>query len=407
MGDKNVQIHNNYASGYGTAILNGTGGLMNQGLITANNTFISIGGSYADGDNTPWRVPTRQSTNDAVYKVGQSGLPAAPAQPSGAGASTDGTTVSNPPPVTTPTTPVSTTATPTNFVGTSPSTGEIDLSWTDKSGGKATYVLQRKTTNGGDGWATIANLGAKVTSYKDKTNIQASFEYDYQLVAVQGGVSSNSTVATVQAQSPATPVVGGSSTAATAPTNVNAVAASSSEIDLSWTDNTGGAATYVLQRKSTRGSDPYITIATLKAGTTAYKDTTNVQAIWEYDYHVTAVVGSNTSSAIYAHVQALPVGQVASNPVDNSGGNTTGGTTGGGDSTSDNSNWNDVDLGDSDTDGSSVVANKTYKVTSGASTDSNGTSHFVYEQTSGNTSVVARVTDVSSLSEFWLCRRQH
>ena len=206
--------------------------------------------------------------------------------------------VTTPAPIETTPAPIVTTPAPvvtaaaTNFAAVSPSSSEVDLSWTDNTSGAGTYILQRRATNGSDGFQTIATLASGATSYKD-TSVIANWEYDYQLTAVVSGVSSSVVSAHTQVQAavvstpaPVVPPIIAVGTAA--PTNLAATSLSSAEVDLTWTDKTSGAATYVLQRRATHGFSDFQTIATLTAGTTSYKDT-NVNPQWEYDYQLTAV----------------------------------------------------------------------------------------------------------------------
>ena len=296
----NVNVHDNYISGWGGGLLIG-----NDGTLTiTNNTFVgdSTYGDYPN-DAVPWTIVPAIKSGNQHYASQAS----APAIPSPGGVTT------SPPPTQTPTpNPVPSVAAATGLTATSPSTTEVDLSWTDNSAGQATYVLERRASHGAAGYASIATLAAGTTSYKDTSNVAGSWEYDYRLTAVAGGASSASTTVHVQAQIPVAPPaqnvgagagsVGGVSVTVAAPSNFTAVTPSSSEVDLAWTDNTAGSAKYVLQRRASHGSTGFVTIATLAARTTSYRDT-SVNANWEYDYRLVAVSGSSSSSIATAHVQ--------------------------------------------------------------------------------------------------------
>lgn len=324
MGDKNINIVNNYVSGAGLAIMNGTTG---AGVYSNGNTFVCVMRQAADG--VPWPLGAVTGT-DQVYAWNASNAPAAPSIAATIGGSTSGSTgVTSAPTV----------AAPTNLAANSPSSSEVNLTWADPNS-QATYILEREATHGTSGYQTVATLPAGTTSYND-TAVNPSWEYDYELVAVQNGADSSPATVHIQVEAagsvttpgvstPTTPVVSapvtststtpiittgttaGSTVTTTAtmivaaPSNLTATSPGSSEIDLSWGDNTNGTATYVLQRKATRGSSGWQAIATLPAGTTSYADT-SVNPTWEYNYQLVATVSGVASSPVTVHAQAQPV----------------------------------------------------------------------------------------------------
>ena len=197
------------------------------------------------------------------------------------------------------------TAAPTNLVALSPSNSEVDLSWTDNSGGNAAYVLQRRATHGNGRFQTIATIAPGVNSYSD-VHVTKNWEYDYRLVAVQSGVASPTAAAHVQVQNTSGKSVTTAVSAPAAPSLLLAASPNSTEVDLNWVDNSGGAATFVVARRPTHGSEGYQVIATLGAGTTAYADT-KVTANWHYDYYLVAVVPGAASTAVTVNVQVQPM----------------------------------------------------------------------------------------------------
>jgi hypothetical protein len=197
------------------------------------------------------------------------------------------------------------TAAATNFAATSPSSSEVDLSWTDNTTNQATYVLQRRATHGSTGFQTIATIAAGVNSFHD-VHVNAEWEYDYRLVAVLSGVTSPTVAAHVQVQAGSGVTTAVAVTAPAAPTVLLGASPNSTEVDLSWVDNTGGTATYILARRATYGTTGFQVIATLAAGTTSFTDT-NVSAEWQYDYYLAAVVPGGVSSAATVHLQVQPM----------------------------------------------------------------------------------------------------
>lgn len=220
MGDKNVRIHDNYFSVYQGGILNGTGGQNNQGLITSNNVIVATGSTYADGDNTPWKVPPRTSTGDRPFKPGQAGIPPAPAMPTNTGAGNDGKVSSTPPPVITP--PVVTPpGIPAGYAGTS----TIDsITWAfpaTATASQLTVVVKGNSASFGS-FPVAAGATSLVTP-----GMTANWDYVATLGAVSWGeqcqklatdtVSSNGTPATAPAAPPAPPVTPPATQPTTAP----------------------------------------------------------------------------------------------------------------------------------------------------------------------------------------------
>jgi fibronectin type 3 domain-containing protein len=186
--------------------------------------------------------------------------------------------------------------------------------------------LQRRATRGSAGFATIATLPAGTTSYAD-TNVTQNWEYNYRLMAVVNGVSTN--IAGVHTQVQKAPVgavqvdsgvarpasASASVSLGTAsPTNFVATSPSKSAVDLSWTDNTNGAAAYVLQRRATNGAGAFQTIATIAPGIASYSDKA-VARNWQYQYRLVAVTSGVGSQMVETQVQVNNVGSSAGTAV--------------------------------------------------------------------------------------------
>jgi fibronectin type 3 domain-containing protein len=177
--------------------------------------------------------------------------------------------------------------TPGSFTANAASSSEIDLSWSASTGpscgGAITYNVTRNGTQVGSGLSG--------TTFKD-TGLTASTTYTYTVVAVNSAGSSSA--ASTSATTPA------GCSVPTTPTNFAASAASTSEIDLSWTASTGpscgGAVTYTVTRNGTQ-------IATGQSAT-SLKDT-GLTASTTYNYTVAAVnsVGSSATASASATTQ--------------------------------------------------------------------------------------------------------
>ena len=175
-------------------------------------------------------------------------------------------------------------AAPTGLTATAVSSSQINLSWTASSGATS-YNVKRATVSGGP-YTTVAT-GVSATTYND-TGLAASTAYYYVVSAVNaGGESANSAQASATTQAPPPPPA--------APTGLTATAASSTQINLSWTASTG-ATSYNVKRATVSGG-PYTTVATGVTGTTY--NNTGLTASTTYYYVVSAVntAGESPNSA--------------------------------------------------------------------------------------------------------------
>ena len=191
---------------------------------------------------------------------------------------------------------------PTGLTATAASSSQINLYWTAPSnnGGSSItgYEIER-STNAGTTWSSIVpNTGTTGTTYSD-TGLTASTAYTYRVSAINGvGPSEPSNTAS------ATTPAGSNTTIPGSPTGLTATAASSSQINLSWTapSNNGGSSItgYEIERSTNGGTD--WTFSTNIGNTTSYSDT-GLTASTAYTYRVSAINGvgpsapSNTTSA--------------------------------------------------------------------------------------------------------------
>ena len=78
---------------------------------------------------------------------------------------------------------------PTNLALTSPSTSEVDLSWTDNSSNETGFKIMRKTGAAGT-YSTIFTTNANTITYQDQS-VAAGNTYFYEVVATTGSVDSS------------------------------------------------------------------------------------------------------------------------------------------------------------------------------------------------------------------------
>jgi hypothetical protein len=146
---------------------------------------------------------------------------------------------------------------PRQVSATSSSPDKIELTWTDTNRGQATYTVERAAAGGT--FQSIATVPAGSTSYVDD-KVGVGTVYEYMIVA------------TTAANVPAVSQIVYATAAAPAPTNL-IVSESSGSATLSWTDHSGGTASYVIElsQEYDGSSSPFVPyFGTQPAGSTSY-----------------------------------------------------------------------------------------------------------------------------------------
>jgi fibronectin type 3 domain-containing protein len=174
-------------------------------------------------------------------------------------------------------------AAPSSLAATAVSSSQINLTWVDNSNNEDGFKIERKT--GAGAFTQIATVGAGVTSYPDTTGLSPSTQYTYQVRAYNvAGNSAFSAPASATTGAPAPP---------TAPSDLAATAISSSQVNLTWLDNSNNEDGFKIERKT--GVGAFIEIFSSAANTTSYSDT-SVAASTDYTYRVLAYNGSGGAS---------------------------------------------------------------------------------------------------------------
>src|SRR5439155_3569047 len=231
---------------------------------------------------------------------------------------------------------------PTGLAASAASSTQINLTWTDATGETA-YRIERSIDN--LTFAPIGTTTADVTSYADTTALSAT-QYYYRVIASNStGDSPTSNVAAVT-----TPQI-----APAAPGNLTAVAGSSTQINLAWSDHSANEDGFRVERSIDNVNFTQIG-ANLAASTTSYSDQA-VVAGQTYYYRVTAFNIAGSSG--YSNVASATVPSVPITPAPS---------------------WTDGDIGAVGAGGSSSVSGGTFTVT-GSGADIYGSAdafHFVY-----------------------------
>ena len=174
----------------------------------------------------------------------------------------------------------------------------IDLSWNDRSDDEAGFIIERSEAENGD-YLPLYPVGRNVEVFSD-TGLNPGTVYWYRVKAYNGaGVSEPSAPASARTflSPPA------------APTGLNAVAATNTQINLSWTDRSDNETGFKIERKASSGD--FGEIADVGADMTSYADTGLTPGI-TYTYRVRsyndggASEWSNTVSAVTGGVPSAP-----------------------------------------------------------------------------------------------------
>ena len=153
-------------------------------------------------------------------------------------------------------------AAPSNLKAAQVSGSQVNLTWTDNANNESGYRVERSTGQGGN-FSVVATLGIQANQYLDSA-VSPGASYSYRVSAFNaGGSSAYSNTAGVSVPKPlmSNPMT---------PSKLATRAASASQINLTWTDNSLGLDRFSVER-SIDGSN-YPQIATVAAGTTSYAD---------------------------------------------------------------------------------------------------------------------------------------
>jgi fibronectin type 3 domain-containing protein len=196
---------------------------------------------------------------------------------------------------TTPTNPL---AAPTNLAAVAAGSTQINLTWADNATAETGYRIERSAD--GVTFTFLANAGANATSYSH-AGLAASQKVYYRVQAIGSGANSGFSNTANATTAPA------GTTAPAAPSALTAAAASASQINLAWADNSGNEAGFRIER-STDGAT-WAFLATIGANVKAYGNT-GLPAATRFYYRVQALGSANSafSNTADATTQTAPTG---------------------------------------------------------------------------------------------------
>jgi hypothetical protein len=167
-------------------------------------------------------------------------------------------------------------AAPTTLAATTMLAGRIDLAWADPANNESGFRVERCTGAACTDFLEIATTGANTTGFQDLT-VTLGNAYRYRARSFNGvGNSAFSNIADANTNFvPADP------------TALNAVANGQSQIDLSWTDNSGNETGFRIERCTGAGCSDFAEITIVGADVTAFANS-GLSASESYSYRVRA-----------------------------------------------------------------------------------------------------------------------
>jgi hypothetical protein len=167
---------------------------------------------------------------------------------------------------------------PTGLTAVAMGTSQVVLNWTDTSKNETGFKIERSTGTAGR-WIQIASVGTNVRTFTDR-GLTAATAYFYRVRA--SNPTGNSAYSNTAGATTAAIL-----TAPAAPTGLSALALSSSEMALQWTDNSDSESGFEVER-ALSGSAMWTRVTTVPANVTALTDTGLLTAT-SYTYRVRAV----------------------------------------------------------------------------------------------------------------------
>ncbi len=194
-------------------------------------------------------------------------------------------------------------AAPSGLMAVSASSAQINLSWTDTSVTETGFKIERGATAAGP-FALIFTTAANINSYSD-SSLAASTTYYYRIASYNNvGSSANTSVASAMTQATATVVPA-------APSGLAAAASSTTQINLTWSDNSTNESGFKIERGSSVAG-PFNLIFTAAAASTSYSDTALTSAttyyyrIYSFNSAGNSAVSTTASATTQANVPVAP-----------------------------------------------------------------------------------------------------
>lgn len=154
---------------------------------------------------------------------------------------------------------------------------QINLSWTDAATDESGYKIERCTGEGCSNFSQIAVRNANILTYND-TGLAAGTIYSYRVKAYKSTACSWETTSNVVTLG----------TTITGPTTLAAVAASTTQVALTWVNSTASETSFVIERCEGVGCTDFTQTGTASAKATSFNDGT-VCSGRTYTYRIKAI----------------------------------------------------------------------------------------------------------------------
>ncbi len=188
---------------------------------------------------------------------------------------------------------------PSGLTASVVSSSKITLAWTDNSNNETGFIISRKTGSGGT-YADIHTTNENIITWSDTTVVDGT-QYYYKVRATNSaGDSPNSNEANGIAL-------------LAAPTALTATAVSSSQISLSWTDNSTTETGFKIERSPVDNLH-FTQVATVGANVTAFTDSGLTEStkyyyrVRAYNALVNSAYSSQKNATTLANVPIAPSG---------------------------------------------------------------------------------------------------
>ncbi|NQU05837.1 MAG: SUMF1/EgtB/PvdO family nonheme iron enzyme [Calditrichaeota bacterium] len=173
---------------------------------------------------------------------------------------------------------------PSNLQAEAISVNQINISWQDNSDNEDGFKIERKTGAGGE-WSEIQQTVPGDTTYQNQ-GLTPTTTYYYRVLAFNTvGNSDYSNEASATTQDPPEEIPD-------APSGLQAEAVSSSQIDLSWDDNSDNEEGFKIERKT--GADAWSEIQQVGSNVESYNNL-GLEPATTYNYRVAAYNGIGDS----------------------------------------------------------------------------------------------------------------
>lgn len=182
---------------------------------------------------------------------------------------------------------------PNSFGVDAVSPSQINITWNDRSNNETGFEISRSLSSNGT-YQVVNVTDANAVSWSN-TGLAPATRYYYKIRAINA-TSASSLVGPENDQTSSL------LSAPSAPTGLSATASSSTQVDLTWNDNSSNESGFEIQ-KSSSSTTGFVTIATTGAGINAYSDTqVNGHSTIYYRVRATRTNGNSSSFSNVAPV---------------------------------------------------------------------------------------------------------